>query len=40
LPLLKEIAGFMDIIRIYTDEQNRENVEKAVDKLFNNRDLN
>ena len=40
LPLLKEIAGFMDIIRIYTDEQNRENVEKAVDKLFKNRDFN
>ena len=40
LPLLKEISGFMDIIRIYTDEQHREKVEKAVDKLFKNKDFN
>jgi HD superfamily phosphohydrolase len=34
LPLVGSIAGFMDILRVYTSEENRKNVAKAVHGLF------
>jgi HD superfamily phosphohydrolase len=34
LPLVGSIAGFMDILRIYTDQDDRAAVEKATTKLF------
>jgi uncharacterized protein len=34
LPLVGSIAGFMDVIRVYTTRENREAVEKATAGLF------
>jgi len=34
LPLVGSIAGFMDILRVYTTQENREAVEKATLRLF------
>ena len=34
MPLVGTIAGFMDIMRVYTPEQNRSKVEKTVNDIF------
>jgi len=38
-PLLKEITGFMDILRIYSQPEHRSRVEKAVKDFFDREDL-
>ena len=38
-PLLKEITGFMDILRIYSQPEHRSRVEKAVNDFFDREDL-
>ena len=37
LPLVGSIAGFMDILRIYTDRGDRASVEKATEKLLSDK---
>tara|TARA_B100001971_G_C18027124_1_gene450588 strand:+ start:41 stop:604 length:564 start_codon:yes stop_codon:yes gene_type:complete len=34
LPLVNAISGYMDILRVYTTEDNREKVEKAAKSFF------
>lgn len=34
LPLIGSIAGFMDVLRVYTKSENRASVEKATARLF------
>jgi hypothetical protein len=34
LPLVGSIAGFMDVLRVYTTVENRAAVEKAASQLF------
>ncbi|MDG6998558.1 MAG: HD domain-containing protein [Nitrososphaerota archaeon] len=34
LPLISTIAGFMDVLRVYTSEKNRNKVQKAIDSVF------
>jgi HD superfamily phosphohydrolase len=34
MPLVGTIAGFMDIIRVYTSKENRTRVEKSVNRIF------
>jgi hypothetical protein len=34
LPLVGSIAGFMDVLRIYTTVENRHVVEKATAEMF------
>ncbi len=34
MPLIGTIAGFMDIMRVYTPEENRTMVEKSVNRIF------
>jgi len=34
LPLLGSILGYMDLMRVYTTQENRKNVEKAVNTIF------
>jgi len=36
LPLVGSIAGFMDILRVYTTSDNRPQVTRAVESLFRN----
>ena len=35
LPLVGSIAGFMDVLRVYTTSENRKEVSKAADRIFN-----
>lgn len=37
LPLVGSIAGFMDILRIYTDQGDRAPVERAIERLFSDK---
>jgi HD superfamily phosphohydrolase len=39
LPIVNAISGFMDILRIYTCPENRNKVEKEVEKFFGNNDF-
>ena len=39
LPLLGSIAGFMDMLRVYTTPEKRQAVQKAAAKLFKNKQL-
>ena len=39
LPLISSIAGFMDILRIYTTPENRRSVERATIKVFKNKNF-
>jgi hypothetical protein len=39
LPLLGSIAGFMDMLRVYTTPEKRQAVQKAAAELFKNRQL-
>ncbi len=39
LPLLGSIAGFMDMLRVYTTPENRQAVQKAAAELFKNKHL-
>ena len=34
LPLVSTIVGFMDVLRVYTNEKNRAKVQKATDSVF------
>lgn len=36
LPLVGSIAGFMDVLRVYTTPESRRGVEKAANRLFSN----
>lgn len=37
LPLVGSIAGFMDVLRVYTTSKNRKGVAKVANKIFNDK---